>query len=323
MQERPNTLVLHAVADRSGRPLEAFHAWWSDGTTTVHRIANPETGLAIFHGVPSGALTCCVGGRARKADAQAVARVPASGSTRVELRVKPKVLVTGFCDWDTDHNDLGKSTWKCTMNPSGRLLLGRWTDDATQPPLDHLKTNGPLTKLLLLHTSYTWDFKLLLVQWGAGKTIPWKDHDVVVSLGLDANETNKIFKLEQGAYNQRGDNGTPIEPGKPSQVDAPSTTAAVLQKMSGRSHGGYDAVATAARPANNFICNEANYAGIQAKLAGHSRPRATMFVHIPWAPGQQPNESNKGDLVTLAAALDSLISDFLCELESAALLGSP
>ncbi len=125
MPKKPNSLILHAVIDRSGQPLEEFHAWWSDGTTTVHRVANPKTGLAIFHGVPPGALHCWVGEGAGQVAAKTITQVPASGSTRVQLRVKPKVLVTGFCDWDTKTNDLSKSTWKCTMNPSGRLVLGR------------------------------------------------------------------------------------------------------------------------------------------------------------------------------------------------------
>lgn len=242
---------------------------------------------------------------------------------------RPRVLVTGFCDWDSD--DLARSSWRCVKNPSGMLLVGAW--EPTTPASAAQREGGPLPRLLRAHDDYHWEFMPLRVRWGAGAQIPWDSHDVVVSLGLNANigvvpgdgEYDEIH-VENGAYNLRVDRsarpaplagdvvaGAPV----PRWFAQPAAVHAVLEALDGARCASYRAVVVHPRASNAYICNETNYHGIMASRAAADRPRATVFLHLPYAPGQPggpPFAAGASGLDALARGVAGVILRFLAGL---------
>ncbi len=194
---------------------------------------------------------------------------------------RPKLLVTGFCDW----RDLGDppTIWRCRDNPSGRLLTGAVTEDRA-PPLQ-----GPLAEGLRRAEDLDVDLALLPVTWGAFAALPpIADYDAVFHIGLGSEQDDDQILLETGATNlrERQDalgEAPPtalIEPGGPAiRLLLPDMEAAV-RALAGRRLGDYRLLAAEPRPSNVFLCNETLFLTLTAAAAAPRPVRAT-FVHIP------------------------------------------
>lgn len=194
---------------------------------------------------------------------------------------RPKLLVTGFCDW----RDLGDppTIWRCRDNPSGRLLTGAATEGPT-PPLQ-----GPLAEKLRRAEDLDVDLALLPVTWGAFATLPpIADYDAVFHIGLGGEQAADQILVETGATNRRErqdalGEAPPtalIEPGGPVTRPILPDMDAAVRALAGRRLGDYQLLAAEPRPSNVFLCNETLFLALAAAAAAR-RPVRVTFVHIP------------------------------------------
>ncbi len=194
---------------------------------------------------------------------------------------RPKLLVTGFCDW----RDLGDppTIWRCRDNPSGRLLTGA----ATEGPTPQLQ--GPLAEELRRAEDLDVDLALLPVTWGAFTRLPSiADYDAVFHIGLGGEQAGDQILLETGATNLRERHdalgAAPptalIEPSGPTVRPILPDMEAAVRALAGRRLRDYQLLAAEPRPNNVFLCNETLFLALAAAAAAPRPVRAT-FVHIP------------------------------------------
>jgi len=217
-----------------------------------------------------------------------------------------RVYVSAFLDWPrTKEEAVGFDPWRCLNNPSGYLLIGRWHAGGGKPD----PTGGPLPRALrgIRRTRdgrpVEWTFDVLQTRWGAVETVPAREHDVVVSLGLGVyperygEAFERTVLVEVGARNLRargpdvagvsiGDAGAPggiIDPAGARVLHARARERRRTREAARTvetAYGVYSVVTDAARDENAFICNETHYR-LLAQVAPEGRPRQVYFIHLP------------------------------------------
>lgn len=194
---------------------------------------------------------------------------------------RPKLLVTGFCDW----RELGDppAIWRCRDNPSGRLLTGA----ATEGPAPVLQ--GPLAERLRRAEDLDVDLALLPVTWGAfARLPPLAEYDAVFHIGLGGAQAGDQLLLETGATNlrERRDALGQLPPTAMIEPDGPTTRPLepnmerAVRALAGRQLGDYQLLAAEPRRNNVFLCNETLYLALAA-AAAEPRPIRATFVHVP------------------------------------------
>jgi hypothetical protein len=225
-----------------------------------------------------------------------------------------RVLVTGFNDW----KELGDppNIWLCKVNPSCRLLLGAERRDKP----DEVDGGELLPRLRALTSTTTgrpveWNFATLPVTWQVSEELSIRDYDLVIHLGLGVYDRFDRLMLERGAFNQRRGkdaagqmreekieaSGGDIKPAHPS-----SATGAILDRLDGRSFGGYSVKVAGARPDNSYLCNETHYRALlelDAARESGARLQRVHFLHIPYA--------EHGDYAKLAEGVAGLVAALL------------
>lgn len=219
-----------------------------------------------------------------------------------------RVLVTGFNDW----RDLGEppNIWRCRDNPSCRLLLGEPRD--VEP--DRIEGGPLLGELARLGRvdgrEIEWNYATLPVTWGAAESIELRGYDVVIHLGLGVYDRDDQILVERGAFNLRRGNDAAgfardeaIEAERGLERAAPAELSAALERVNGKTLGGYEVEVKAARESNSYLCNETHYRALvelEAARAAGERLRQVHFVHIPYARG--------GDYAALARGVGATVS---------------
>lgn len=222
-----------------------------------------------------------------------------------------KVLVTGFNDW----KELGDppNVWRCRENPSCRLLLA---GESSEKP-ETVEGGELVERLLAMKTSSAgrpieWTFKTLPVTWQVSENLNLREHELVVHIGLGVYDRFDQLKLERGAYNRRRgrdakgeQRGEKIDAAGAETKNAPesSQTDAILDALDGRKFGSYVVDVAAARPENDYLCNETHYRALselEAARDAEARLQRVHFLHIPYA--------QDGDYAKLADAVGALIA---------------
>ena len=216
---------------------------------------------------------------------------------------KKRVLVTGFNDWA----DVQGNIWKLEVNPTGMLIVGA---GAPSPPAVTAYT-GPLPSFLRENAQdVEWHFLTLPVVWTTSATIDYTQYDIVINMGLNPSSEMKAnnVMVENGAYNMRvGEDAVKFNP----PTDVNSTTLAkgavlarpevsdIVTAVAGMQlPGGFEICVMDARKGNTYICNETNWRGLEAGLAGEVTHN--FFIHMPFP-------TTKGDMAPLTRAVGSTI----------------
>ncbi|MGH1346925.1 MAG: hypothetical protein ACRBN8_35480 [Nannocystales bacterium] len=224
--------------------------------------------------------------------------------------VKPRILVTGFNDWE----NLGTpaNVWKCSANPSCRLMVG--AESSARPT----SFGGFLPSVLRLRTEFDWTFLTLPTTWRTFTTIKKYDtYDVAIHLGLGVyGNVYDVIKVEHGAIDLR--QGTDASGALPSSSTTGGATALDLvdpisvniKRIENKTYAGFKILRAKPRRENSYICNETNSLALQAvrrSRAANKTLSEAYFLHLPYAdPGVAVGYKNlaKGVAATILALLE-------------------
>ncbi len=226
--------------------------------------------------------------------------------------VAPRILVTGFNDWE----NLGSppNVWKCSENPTCRLMLGGET--LARPS----SFTGYLPALLRPRTEFAWTFLTLPTTWGAFETIQNYDtYEVAIHLGLGVyGGVHNVIKIEHGAINLRvGSDASGTAPssgtvaaGSARPLDAADPISVNIRRIENQTFAGFTIEREVPRRENSFICNETNYLALEAvrrSRAAQRTLREAYFLHLPYAdPSVSTGYQNlaRGAAATILALLE-------------------